>query len=182
MNEKKLVLIGIVLFVILISIITITIINNKSNNSLHTQTIKIDNYNLVVKGNPVENKLNDSIFTTSFKIESKETHIFYVDYLGLSYIDSNKVESENADIIYGSERATVTINGKKFWYTFDSSHTCGQDAILTYEIPNNDQLLKIRIRGGEMYYNGMQAKCLSRTTMKTLKSRQLKKVLDFKIN
>ena len=156
-------------------------------NKCSTETFSVGDADIVVKARADKQKPKDSLFTTSFSIGHISKVVFYVDFLGIYDMDKTITVSD----IYGKKidktvdelmkGEMLKIDSKYYGYTYDSSGTCGRNLLLFHKV-YNDKILGIRIRGGEIYHNGQQAKCLAMVNKDTLKSKDLKRILDFEIN
>lgn len=171
--NKKIILIG---TLILIAIIALVNIYNDlgKNTSFEIENYKITLKDLKAKKLGINSKYTAEFSNYNFIDMTKET--FYVDFIDISdEIIINSLDNEDT-------LKKIKIGNKKFQYYFDNTKTCGQDAIMYYKIPNSNDYLTIKIRGGEIKsLSGGLAKCLANTTKTTLRDSELNKLMKFKI-
>ena len=183
-NRTLIIITGIALAIILVFSLGL-VIKHGIDNKTPATIINIDNYKLVVHGKSVDSKPENSYFTTSFKEINridKEYYIIYVDFLETVSQNATTYTDGYGHIQTINKQKQLRIRDKKYSYNFDNNYTCGGNATLYYDIPNSDDMLIIKVRGGEIYFfDGAQAKCLTSVTESTLRNKKLKNVLDFKI-
>ncbi len=155
----------------------------------YTENFRIGKATIEIKAHAIddEKKPVDSMYTTSFAIGFSTKTVFYVDFLNVTD-KSEKITVTNEERVkkdvYVSdlfEKDLLAIGDKDYAYVFDSSGTCGRDVLLFHEL-SETAVLKVRVRGGEMYSHGSQLKCLAAVTKKALHNRELKEIMSFKIN
>lgn len=187
MKDKKRIIILIGSIVAIALIVTVFLIFwDKETVSSHTEKVIIDSYELVIRGEPVKEKPEESYYTVSFKKKDKFSggySVIYVDFLGLTRKTDESThigENRNNDNI--KKQNTISISSREYRYIIDNSQTCGQNILLYYDIPSSEYILNIRVRGGEIYSSdGYQAECLAMANKKTLANPNIKSILDYKL-
>lgn len=174
MNKKIKILIITIIIVLVLVIIGIVLC--KTNNT-YKDSFEIDDYTISVKANKKDVYYNDMYYTTEFIIKENYINHYNVDFI--------EVKENEEDFIYdiSAPDLILEVKDKKFNCYYDKESAIST-VYLDYEIPNENESLIIRVTvGGIFTKDGQQLKTITGLKIddKVLKSNELKKILDFKI-
>ena len=140
-------------------------------------SITINGYKIDINAKKKNDTAIDSYFSTSFDIIDSYNYknTYWIDFVDLILTSKNTNEMNYNDTTYGN----IKINGKLFYYVIDKHKW---NATLYYTIPNDNAILIIKIRGGNIFdSNNNQLKTLAIIDKEILESSELAKILEFSI-